>query len=84
MRRNVFNEPYLNPDDSIVDFIVDNELDPGELNAFIDPDDDGVTYTAEVFDDSGPAIFYVEGYVSELELEEELRDAGVGFVEVSE
>lgn len=82
MRKNYFGETYLDEDDSIVDFIADNEIETKGLTAFIDPDD-GVTYTAEVLGDNGP-IFYVEGYVSELELEDELRDAGIEFVGVNE
>ncbi|MDB2578946.1 hypothetical protein N9Y00_07910 [Tateyamaria sp.] len=82
MRKNMFGETYLDEGDSIVDFIAENEIETEELSALIDPDDNG-TYTAEILGDGGP-VFCVEGYVSDLDLQSELLDAGIQFVEISE
>lgn len=83
MRYNVFEEACLDEGDSIIDFIMCRGLGADLLMAWIDPDDNGSTFSAEVITESGES-FFVTGYPNVLELEQELRNAGINSVEITE
>lgn len=81
MRRNLFNEVYLDFSDSVADHVAMEDLLGEDLNAIVEFDPDERTWMAEILDDCG-TVFFVEDYPTSAELVGALQEAGIDQVEV--